>query len=498
MRKKTKKLVSLALVLCLALALIPMAAFAAEADANGFQIENGKLVKYTGPGGSVTIPDGVTEIGSSAFRDCKTLTGVNFPEGLIVIGANAFSNCVSLSGVVMPPSVVSVGQAAFSGCTGLRTATLSNKLNAVPANMFDNCPGLGSIDIPNSVASIGENAFRYCKGLSSVKLSAGLNTIGDYAFRDCTGLGSITIPNGVSSIEEGAFYGCKGLTSVTFPSSVSSLGQNAFDNCSGLTSVTLLNPSISIGGRVFASNESLTDVYYVGTQEQWDSLAIGGNNWWLDDVVVHCNYVPPAPELGPGSEVHFKRVNIYEQGQFTDVPASQWYTDSVQQAYEFGLMNGTGDSSFGPDGSVTVAQAITIAARIHSIYTTEKDEFAQGNPWYQVYLDYALENGIINQAYYDSDVNQPATRAQFAEIFANSLPEEALSPINDIPDGKIPDVSMTESYAPGVYKLYRAGILSGSDATGTFSPNTFIPRREAAAIVARMAESSSRQSFVLN
>lgn len=197
-------------------------------------------------------------------------------------------------------------------------------------------------------------------------------------------------------------------------------------------------------------------------------------------------------------EVHFEKQTVYYQDQFTDVPANQWYTPSVASAFEFGLMKGNGDSTFNPYGDVTVAEAVTMAARIHSIYTTGTESFVQtGDKWYQVYLDYALENGIISKAYYNSDVTHKATRAQFAEIFADALPSEALSAMNSVADNAIPDVSISESFAASVYKLYRAGILTGSDANGTFNPTTYITRAEAAAIVSRMAESGNRVSITL-
>lgn len=207
----------------------------------------------------------------------------------------------------------------------------------------------------------------------------------------------------------------------------------------------------------------------------------------------------PEPDTA-ASEVHFSRVNIYHQDQFTDVRANQWYTDSVASAFELGLMKGDSATTFNPNGDVTVAEAITMACRIHAIYTTGSDSAIpsqSSGAWYQPYLDYALQNGIIDKAYYNSDVKQKATRAQFAEIFANSLPDEALSAINAIADNKIPDVPMNAYYTGAVYKLYRAGILTGGDALGTFSPSSYINRKEAATIVSRMAESNERKSFTL-
>ena len=163
-------------------------------------------------------------------------------------------------------------------------------------------------------------------------------------------------------------------------------------------------------------------------------------------------------------------------------------------------MKGNSKTTFNPYGKVTIAEAITMAARIHSIYTTGSENFVQSSEskWYQCYLDYAYENGIIDYAYYNSDVTYPATRAEYAEIFANALPEEALAEINDIAENAIPDVLSGSTYAPYVYKLYRAGIFSGGDARGTFSPSTYITRAESAAVVSRMADSDSRISFSLN
>ena len=203
----------------------------------------------------------------------------------------------------------------------------------------------------------------------------------------------------------------------------------------------------------------------------------------------------------PAVNVCFTRQTVYSQGQFTDVPANQWFTSGVASAFELGLMKGNSASTFNPYGDVTISEAITMAARIHSIYTNGSETIraaGTGEQWYQPYLDYAYENDIIKYAYYNCDVSQRATRAQFAEIFARALPDKALSAINSVGDNAIPDVSASDSYASYVYKLYRAGILAGSDVNGTFHPATFITRAESATIVSRMASSDNRVSLTLN
>ena len=65
-------------------------------DTGGFHILNSVLVKYTGPGGQVTVPDGVREIGRGAFHGCTALTSVRLPEGLSLIREHAFRGCTEL------------------------------------------------------------------------------------------------------------------------------------------------------------------------------------------------------------------------------------------------------------------------------------------------------------------------------------------------------------------------------------------------------------------
>ena len=195
--------------------------------------------------------------------------------------------------------------------------------------------------------------------------------------------------------------------------------------------------------------------------------------------------------------VLFPRPAVYTAGRFTDVSPREWYAPSVADAYELGLMTGTTATEFDPMGNVTLAQAVTMAARIHSIYQTGAEHFTQTGIWYQVYLDYAEKNGIIPKGAYSGSLDKEATRAQFAEIFAKALPADGLISINTVEDDTIPDVKTGDSIGPAVYKLYRAGILTGSDAAGTFYPGRSITRGEAAAIVARMGDSSVRKGITL-
>ncbi len=192
---------------------------------------------------------------------------------------------------------------------------------------------------------------------------------------------------------------------------------------------------------------------------------------------------------------HFSEVNAYETGLFKDVASGEWYEEGISQAYSLGLMQGIGNSFFSTDGNVTLAEAVAMAARLHSIYYNGTAEFESAETWYAPYVFYARKNGIITDLY--EDYTQPATRAQFAEIFASALPDAALSEINSVESNAIPDVSHTMESSEAIYQLYRAGILTGSDEKGTFFPANTIRRSEAAAIVTRMARPEQRKSISL-
>ena len=190
---------------------------------------------------------------------------------------------------------------------------------------------------------------------------------------------------------------------------------------------------------------------------------------------------------------NFTKERTYRSGIFSDITSSAWYADSVQTAYELGLMNGTG-GQFNPNGNLTVAEALALAGRIRSIYSTGEANFSEGNPWYQVYVDYAISNGIIRNDEY-VNYGAPATRAQFASIMYSALPAEAWEPINSI--STLPDVDSGAEYAPAVFALYNAGVLTGNDAFGTFAPDSNIQRSAVATIIMRMAAPVMRKPLTL-
>ena len=206
-----------------------------------------------------------------------------------------------------------------------------------------------------------------------------------------------------------------------------------------------------------------------------------------------CGLAPAAFAAGMDN---FGTAQTYPAGKFTDVSDGAWYAQSVRTAYELGLVAGVSDTAFNPEGSITIGSTVALAARLHSIYTTGSADFTQGSPWYAVYVNYAVDNGILTLGQFN-DYNANATRRQFAGILAKALPAEALEAVNTVEDGAIPDVAAGSENYEEIYTLYRAGVLTGSDDKGTFAPETTIDRASVAAIVSRMADPELRQSITL-
>ena len=197
-----------------------------------------------------------------------------------------------------------------------------------------------------------------------------------------------------------------------------------------------------------------------------------------------------ASSVFTASAAEFAKANTYTSGMFADVSESEWYASSIASSYELGFMKGTADTMFEPNGNMTVAEAITIAARVHDAYNAKGTQFSTGSAnWYDDYVAYAVTNGIIEEGQFD-DYNRPVKRWEMAVIFSKSVPESFLEARNSVDE--IPDVPETNSYYDSLALLYNAGVVMGNDEFGTFMPNNNIIRAEAAAIINRVALPESR------
>ncbi len=171
---------------------------------------------------------------------------------------------------------------------------------------------------------------------------------------------------------------------------------------------------------------------------------------------------------------------------FADISPDAWYAKDIAQAREMGLIEGTGNNKFQPDGNVTVAEAVTMAARMYEKLSGAKIADVDGEKWYTSYVLYAVAAGIINTDDFE-DFEASATRAEMAYIFAGVLKNAELPAIlaHEI---DIPDVDINHKYFNPIQLLYKLDILTGVDDSGTFLPDNSVTRAESAVIMLRVAK----------
>lgn len=261
---------------------------------------------------SITLPEGLTSIGSHAFDDCTGLTavhissisawcGMNFssvtsnplayahnlylnnelvtkftiPDGVTNISNYAFSGYTSLTEIVIPDSVTNIGNYAFSGCTSLTEIVIPDSVTSISSYAFSGCRSLTSITIPfvgSTKDGTSSTRFEYIFGgnipssLKTVVITGG-TSIGSYAFFDCTNLTTIVLPEGLTSIGNSAFIACSNLTTIVLPDSLTSIGENAFQSCYNLSSITIPKNVRRIESGAFSECYRLVEIYNQSASE---------------------------------------------------------------------------------------------------------------------------------------------------------------------------------------------------------------------------------------
>ncbi len=262
---------------------------------------------------SVSLPDTLAAIGYEAFRGCIGLKEITLPDSLTTIGFNEFLGS-GLTGVAIPENVTSIDHDAFSDTEYYRDMrnwengalyigknlielrakpgdeeyTVKDGTTLIGGDAFEGDGDLKNIVLPESLKGIGEGAFFGCSTLSGITIPSGVDRIGDSAFSGCTGLKSIVLPTGIEEIASRTFYECEGLENITIPESVKSIGARAFYGCTALKSITIPAGVEEIDLSAFSDCDSLGDVYYKGSEEQWEAV-ITGSGRYLENAVIHYN-----------------------------------------------------------------------------------------------------------------------------------------------------------------------------------------------------------------
>ena len=224
----------------------------------------------------ITIPNSVTNIGSSAFVGCP-LRSVRIGTGVRTVGKGAFSGC-PIERLRIPGNVKKIEEAAFAGSgTESGSLVIEDGVESIGKRAFAGYQSTSSIWIPDSVTNIGERAFVSSK-FSSAKLpnasSACWEFMADYDYRtcgrpgesyasftswqpgetfaDCDNLSSVVIPGGLQIIPPHSFENCIKLRRVDIGEGIISIGAFAFADCHRMGSLTIPDSVKSIGRRAFS------------------------------------------------------------------------------------------------------------------------------------------------------------------------------------------------------------------------------------------------------
>ncbi|MCI9343147.1 MAG: leucine-rich repeat domain-containing protein [Lachnospiraceae bacterium] len=250
----------------------------------------------------VVIEDGVTSIGACAFWNCQVL-GANIPSSVTAIGNNAFYGS-SIISVTIPSSVKTIGNSAFYNCQNLSTVTVCDGVETIGQNAFRACTSLGAIALPASIGEVGSGAFFQCTQMKGAAFAPGSKQVklGDDIFAGCYWLMNVTLPQNIDRIGNGMFRNCGMLAGVEIPQGAESIGGGAFASCTGLTTLIIPDSVMTIGSSAF-SRCPLKDIYFTGTEEQWNNIGKQGDTGSaVLNVALHYNYIPVHPDPDPNPD----------------------------------------------------------------------------------------------------------------------------------------------------------------------------------------------------
>ncbi len=301
-----------------------------EISGEGELCEECGFVEYGQEIKECIINEGITSVGDYTFDGIGWLGKVTLPDTLKEIGDRAFYDTY-ITTIDIPDNVTKIGYGAFKNCYNLKSVRLPKNLKVLETDLFYDCLDLAFIEIPESVEIIEDFVFHRCRSLTNVEIPKNVKWIGERVFDDCTSLESLTvdadneyyfsdgncivekatktlvtacngfeIPTGrkVEHIGDYAFYYLWGNYEIVIPDGVRTIGSCAFTS-TGLAEITLPNSLEMLDESAF-SNVSLKNVYYKGTESEWERVIVGRSNDALDEAVFHFETRPASEEACNG------------------------------------------------------------------------------------------------------------------------------------------------------------------------------------------------------
>lgn len=240
---------------------------------------NGNLTTVTfGQTESLSYADEYAEsklrkIGTSVFSGCSKLTNFTIPDSVVTLGNYAFNGCSKLTKINIPKRVESIGAYCFSTYYTLKEVTFEegSRLKSI-GNYAFNRAGITTISLPDSVTSVGSYLFHDARYLESVHIPTSLTTLSEGMFWSCDLLDNVVVPESVKKLNM-PFYGCGSLKNIKLPSNLTTIHYGAFALCSSLESIEIPSGVTFSGSETFGGCKSLKSVIFKGNFNNIGSVA---------------------------------------------------------------------------------------------------------------------------------------------------------------------------------------------------------------------------------
>lgn len=223
----------------------------------------------------VILPEGLEDIESSAFKNCKNLKKINLPQSLENIRERAFESCIGLTEIELPSQLEMIDYFAFTGCSSLNEILISDEVCVCPC-AFSSCESLSSVVIGGGV-NLGEGAFKDCPNLFEVTMPLEFDMIlmdgsiypapGMEDYRPvmsdifgCETVQNVIIISG-KTIPSRMFEGMSALTDITFGDTVMSISAGVFSDCTNLENLTFKSENVHIEEGALLETDAVVHCY---------------------------------------------------------------------------------------------------------------------------------------------------------------------------------------------------------------------------------------------
>ena len=185
----------------------------------------GDRIFYTSGGSTPAVDPTPTTSGSCGANvtwefdpstGALTITGTGAMDDYLNNASTPWNSYITdITSVTITDGVTNVGNHSFDQCTSLTTVTIGDDVETIGVFAFSECgEQFTTLTLGNSIRTIGNQAFASDNGITGFTLPSTLETIGNYAFIHNSAITTLTIPSNVTSIDVDAFYGCTAVTDV--------------------------------------------------------------------------------------------------------------------------------------------------------------------------------------------------------------------------------------------------------------------------------------------